>query len=440
MRLFSLHGKLALALAMTVTIGVGVGAVVASISGFLAIAILLPLLILLPLSVAVAGWLTAPAARLLRALDGLVASYRDGDFSLSLVAKGNDELAQLVRSHNALGAALRDQRQDIVQRELMLDTVVQHTPVALILSDPHDKVVYANLAARHLLNDGRSLNGADFTALLAAAPAELREAATGSEDALVPVEIDGSEETFHVSRRVFRLHGRPHRLHLFRRMTRELSRQEVAVWKKMIRVISHELNNSLAPISSMAHSGAELARRGQLEQLPGIFATVGERARHLHDFVAGYARFSKLPVPRPEAVRWEGFVELLAPQISARFVGRAPSQRGWFDRGQIAQALINLANNALEACSAAEAIEIEAIVTAGEFRIEVRDRGSGMSEAVLASALLPFYSTKRSGTGLGLALSREIVEAHGGRIALANREGGGLIVTLSLPIAAAPSS
>jgi signal transduction histidine kinase len=218
-------------------------------------------------------------------------------------------------------------------------------------------------------------------------------------------------------------------------MTRELSRQEVAVWKKMIRVISHELNNSLAPITSLAHSGAELARRGQLEQLPGIFARVGERARHLHDFVAGYARFSKLPVPRPEAVRWDEFAEMLSPQVAAAFVGRSPSQRGWFDRGQIAQALINLANNAVEAGSAVEAVEIEAMVTAGEFRIEVRDRGSGMSEAVLASALLPFYSTKRSGTGLGLALTREIVEAHGGRIALATRDGGGLIVTLSLPLA-----
>jgi nitrogen fixation/metabolism regulation signal transduction histidine kinase len=439
MRLFSLHGKLALVLAVAVTAGVLAGAVATSIEGFSAIAILLPLLVLLPLSFVSAGWLTAPATRLLRALDSLVASYRDGDFSLSLVAKGNDELAQLVRSHNALGAALREQRQDIVQRELMLDTVVQHTPVALILSDPHDKVVYANLAARHLLNDGRSLNGADFSTLLAAAPAELREAVTGSEDALVPVEIDGTEETFHVSRRIFRLHGRPHRLHLFRRMTRELSRQEVAVWKKMIRVISHELNNSLAPISSMAHSGTELARRGQLDQLPGIFATIGERARHLHDFVAGYARFSKLPVPRPEAVRWDAFVEMLAPQLTAQFVGRAPSQRGWFDRGQIAQALINLANNAVEAGSPVADVEIEAAVQSGEFRIEVRDRGSGMSEAVLASALLPFYSTKRSGTGLGLALTREIVEAHGGRIALNTREGGGLIVTLSLPIAAAPS-
>jgi nitrogen fixation/metabolism regulation signal transduction histidine kinase len=435
MRPFSLHGKLALVLALTVATGVLAGVLGSSLLGFSPIAILLPLLLLLPLAIWCAGLLAAPATRLLRALDSMVASYRDGDFSLSLVARGRDELAQLVRSHNALGAALRDQRQDIIQRELMLDTVVQHTPVALVLSDPHDKVVYANLAARHLLRDGRSLNGADFSQLLDTVPAELRKALAGGEDALVPVEIDGSEETFHVSRRVFRLHGRAHRLHLFRRMTRELSRQEVAVWKKMIRVISHELNNSLAPITSLAHSGAELARRGQLEQLPGIFAMVGERARHLHDFVAGYARFSKLPVPRPEAVRWDEFAEMLSPQVAAAFVGRSPSQRGWFDRGQIAQALINLANNAVEAGSAVEAVEIEAMVTAGEFRIEVRDRGSGMSEAVLASALLPFYSTKRSGTGLGLALTREIVEAHGGRIALATRDGGGLIVTLSLPLA-----
>jgi two-component system nitrogen regulation sensor histidine kinase NtrY len=147
--------------------------------------------------------------------------------------------------------------------------------------------------------------------------------------------MDGSEETFHVSQRGFRLQGRPHRLHLLRRMTRELSRQEVASWKRLIRVISHELNNSLAPISSLAHSGAELARRGDLERVPGVLRDHRrERARHLHGFIDGYAQFAKLPAPRLETVDWAAFLAGLAAHSAFRIDGAAPSPAiGAFDAG-----------------------------------------------------------------------------------------------------------
>jgi signal transduction histidine kinase len=272
--------------------------------------------------------------------------------------------------------------------------------------------------------------------VIADSPEALRHAVESHEDALFTVDMDGSEETFHLSQRSFRLQGRPHRLQLFRRMTRELSRQEVAAWKRVIRVVSHELNNSLAPISSLAHSGAELARRGNLERLPGVFATIGERARHLHGFIDGYARFAKLPAPRQAAVEWPGFLESLSLHCQFRLEGPLPGQPGWFDPAQIEQVLINLVKNAHEAATEGGDDDVTlAISTVGrDVRIEVADRGPGMSQNVLAQALLPFYSTKRSGTGLGLALAREIVEAHGGRIALANRADGGLRVTLLLPL------
>ena len=431
---FSVEGKLAALLLAVYACGVLTAGLFANLLNGDQWALLLAFLLGAPVVLLIARQAVQPAARLLRALQGAVASYRDGDFSLSIANDRNDELGQLVVVHNELGQTLREQRQHLVQRELLLDTVVQNTPVSLVLTESSGRVAYANLAARKLFNDGKSLGGQAFQSIIAALPAVVREAVASGEDALFTVPLDGNDETFHVSQRSFRLQGRAHRLYLFRRMTRELSRQEVATWKRVIRVISHELNNSLAPISSMAHSGAELARRGDTTRLPQVFASISERTQHLHGFIDGYVRFAKLPVPRVEPVAWTEFVATLAEQVTFRLVGALPEDAAWFDRVQIEQVLINLIKNAHESGGAADAVALSVRRVADEFHIEVADRGSGMSEAVLANALLPFYSTKRSGTGLGLALAREIVEAHAGRIQLANRSGGGLRVRLVLPV------
>lgn len=404
------------------------------------IALAVAVLVMLPLVAWLAAFWLAPLLRLMRALEGAVLSYRDGDFSLNLAPDGPPELAMLTRLHAELGLALREQRQHLAQRELLLDTVVQNTPVALVLTAPSERIAIANLAARQLLGDGRSLTGLDFPTVIAALPETLREALSGDGDRLFAVTLpDGSEETFHHSTRAFRLQGQPHRLRLLRRMTRELSRAEVATWKRVIRVLSHELNNSLAPISSLAHSGAELARRGDTERLPQVLASIGERATHLHRFLSGYASFAKLPAPRREEVDWAAFLNRLATLGEFNLDGEVPAQPGWFDAAQIEQALLNLIKNAHESGSDPDEISLRLGLVGSELRIEVLDRGPGMSEAVLAQALLPFYSTKRSepgsqgGTGLGLALVREIAEAHDGRIALNNRDGGGLRVAISLP-------
>jgi signal transduction histidine kinase len=375
----------------------------------------------------------APMRSLFRALTGTVGSYRDGDYGFSLSWAGGGELGDLVASHNALGDALREQRLALVQRELLLDTIVQNTPVAMLLLDPARRIVLANLAARKLLGDGRRLEGHAFAELLDAAPAPMREAFERGGDGMFSVGDDDDEDIYHLSRRRFRLNGREHELVLLRQLTAELRRQEVHTWKKVIRVISHELNNSLAPIASLAHSGAELLRRGQPERVPAALATIEDRARHLEGFIRGYARFAKLPAPRTVPVDWPRFIAQLRDQVMFSMEGPVPPGSVRVDAAQFEQALLNLIKNAHESGSPARDVQVAIRRLPTDWRIDVLDRGSGMNESVLSNALLPFYSTKRNGTGLGLALAREIAEAHGGRIALLNREGGGLCVSLTLP-------
>jgi two-component system nitrogen regulation sensor histidine kinase NtrY len=395
------------------------------------------LLCVVPIAIVTIRAQVQPILSLFRALEGTVTSYRDGDFSFGLHWPRNDELSDLVRAHNTLGDVLREQRLGLVQRELLLDTMVQNTPVAMLLvaDTPGDArtIVYANLAARQLLSAGRKLEGHPLPSVLAAATPALGEALARGGDGLFSAGEGEDEEVYHLARRDFSLNGRRHELLLLRQLTAELRRQEVQTWKKVIRVISHELNNSLAPLASLAHSGAELVRRGQTERLPQILETIGERTRHLESFILGYARFAKLPTPRLETCPWDALVARLASQAGFRLGGALPPAPARIDVAQMEQALLNLLKNAHESGSPPQDVELQIRHVQNVVRIDVLDRGSGMNDAVLTNALVPFYSTKRSGTGLGLALAREIAEAHGGRITLSNRDGGGLAVTLILP-------
>lgn len=433
-RVRSLDGRLALWIFAVAAIssGIGAGAGVRLESAWTGL--FTGILVAAPLTILATRRFLSPIYAVLQALADGVSAMRDADFSLNLASDRDDELGQLLTLYNEVSSALRDERQSIYQRELLLDAVIQASPLALLLTTDRGDVIYDNAAARRWFFAGRRMAGTNLSKVLELLPLPIADAVRAERQGLVQTEAGGDLEVFHLSHRWFHLNARRHRLVLIERLTHEIHRKEVETWKKVIRLISHELRNSLGPIASLARSGRRLSELEDPTRLMTVLSTIEERAEHLEEFISGYARFAKLPLPRPQPVPWDGFIAQLRQTESFRWVGEAPSGSGYFDAGQIEQALINLIRNAREAGSADEEIEVQVEVGPVPGQVfAVRDRGTGMTPAVLQSALLPFYSTKRSGTGLGLPLCREIAEAHGGRLQITQRAGGGLEVVLTLP-------
>ena len=396
-------------------------------------------------ALAIAGtlWLSnrqrSPYRAQLMALKGLVSSWREGDFSTSIALPDEPALADLTATLNALGDALRAERQTLVQRELLLDTMIQNSPTALILFDQAQVVTYANVAARELCAQQPRLEGLRLHELQALLPTGLIHAELSAGDALVSPLVEepsaGSElERYQRSCRHFKLQGQTHVLLMLRSVTRALVRSEVGAWKQVFRLMSHELNNSLAPIASLSRSAQTLIDRADTQKARQVLDTVQERAQHLSEFLNRYAKFAKLPAPELKLVAWEPLLKgILAIAGAGKLVECTGTDTAQLDTAQIEQALLNLIKNALEAGSPADAIALSLTRIGDRFCLRIFDAGQGMSDSVMRQALLPFFSTKREGTGIGLALVREIIEAHGGSIQLASRTPNGLVVTLWFP-------
>jgi nitrogen fixation/metabolism regulation signal transduction histidine kinase len=341
----------------------------------------------------------------------------------------------LIRERDDLKRAAEVERGERDEQTRLLQAVVDNAPMAIVVYGDTGKIAYSNAQARALFAEGAPLQSENFLRLIQHAPDGLKQALVRDGDALFTVDTAGQNESYALSRRFFELAGDRHTLLMVKELTPELGRQEIDVWKNVIRIINHELNNSLAPISSMVHSARLIAKNPeQLSKLERVFDTIEERTRHLNAFLEGYARFARLPKPRLDAVAWQPFLDGLQALFPQARVGIAPSPEGWFDAGQIQQVLINLLKNAGEANSPADSIELAVeMALDGAATVTVSDRGSGMTDDVLKSSLVPFFSTKERGTGLGLALCKEIVEAHRGKLRVARRDGGGIEVSCWLP-------
>lgn len=332
-----------------------------------------------------------------------------------------------------------EQQRAHAEREL-LQTVVNTLPVATLVIDDVGKIVFTNSEAENLFFEGNSPRGQNFLQLLGEVHEGLRQALLSETDHIFSFGNEGESERYHLARRHFALGGEPHSMLIVRNITSELSRQENAVLRKAIRVIHHEFANSLTPVRSLLQGARAKVGRpewgAKLEQTLGV---IEDRVLHLSAFLAGFAALGRLPAARPQEVGWEAFLGRLAPLLADIDIAPAPLGRGWFDPAQIEQVIINLVKNAREAGSPPDQIRLQVSpAPEGGFRASVLDRGQGMSDEVLENALVPSFTTKATGSGMGLTLCREIIDAHRGRLRIARREGGGVAVSCWLPPRDAP--
>lgn len=393
----------------------------------------------------VSSLITQPVNSGIKALETGLLNFKDGEFSSLLAYSEDDELGRLCHTYNQTAEQLRQEKQWIYQRELMLDKVLQSSPQALVLIDSNNYVVFSNHSAKLLFNSEQKLEGLTRNELYECGSEQIKNAMEAGRDGLFHLKHahlkdnqlsqDDETQTWHLSTGQFLLNNHSHRLYIFKQLTRELSRQEVAVWKKVIRIISHELNNSLGPMSSMLHSGKLLTQNLDEPRLGRVFSTMQERINHLNEFVQGYGKFAKLPQPKLEAIDWQSLLNSVKQEWNFSIEGDIPDNDCYADRVQLEQLLINLLKNAFESGSETELIKVKIEAKSNGTLLSVSDAGKGMSEVVMANALVPFYSTKASGSGLGLALCREIAEAHHGQLSLHNRGDGqtGLVVQVFIP-------
>jgi len=382
-------------------------------------------------------------------------NLQDGDFSISLADNTDNRSqsqAEVVTLFNQVIDKLRQEKQSLYQRELLLDKVVNASDVVTVLVNHRDTIIFANRAAEHFFSR-KGMLGGSWKMLLAEQMPELSQH-DDKDNAIIQLMLAESsygnycaddvnsatmktEQSWHLSRHHLKLHGSRHQLTLLKPITQAMHQQELQTWKKVIRVINHELNNSIAPISSMCHSGSILAERLAEPQLTRVFSTISKRINKLAEFIKSYSQLARLSRPQKQSFDLMKTLEQLqelyqfdldCPLSSLMFLG---------DESQIEQLLINLLKNAQQASSehkTERASQVTLVCQQDQLRITVRDFGAGMPVEILPKAFLPYYSTKADGSGIGLSICREISDGHQGQISLNNHPEGGLQVEVYLPL------
>jgi nitrogen fixation/metabolism regulation signal transduction histidine kinase len=370
-------------------------------------------------------------------LSNLLEALREGDYSLrGSRARRGDAVGEVVWEINALAHTLREQRLAVEEKSALLAKVIAALDLAVLALDPEHRLQLANPAAERLL-------GASFDRLAGRSAEDLAigDCLAGADTQIVERSFAGGSGRWEIRRTRFRENGRPHDLIVISDLSRALREEERLAWQRLLRVLGHELNNSLAPIRSMA---ATLSKLIASEPPPDDWRddarsgldVIGVRAEALARFMARYTALARLPPPNRREVAFDELA-LRAARLEQRLdvcVSASPALRIDVDADQIEQALINLIQNATDAAlTQAGGVQLRWNVAADQLVVEITDEGPGLPPS--ENLFVPFFTTKPGGSGIGLVLARQIVEQHGGALTLENRrDARGCVARLRLPL------
>jgi nitrogen fixation/metabolism regulation signal transduction histidine kinase len=374
--------------------------------------------------------------RPLQTVSNLLAALREDDFSIrARTAATNDALGHVMIEVNALAETLRAQRLGAQEATALLRAVMAEIDVAIFAFDAQRRLVLANRYGERLL-------AREASDLLGRPAEELGlDEALHQDASLRDLHFPGGAGRWEIRRTKFWQGGVPHELLVLSDLSQPLREQERQAWKRLIRVIGHELNNSLAPIKSIAGSLELLLGRTPppadwRDDMQHGLGVIASRADALSRFTGAYARLARLPPPERKRVEFEPLVRRVIALESRLSIAVLPSPPVALtaDPDQLEQLLINVVRNAVDA-----ALETGGCVSIGwqtashALEVVVSDEGPGLQNT--ANLFVPFFTTKAGGSGIGLVLSRQIAEAHGGTFSLDNRsDRRGTQATLRLPL------
>ena len=373
----------------------------------------------------------------LQTLSNLLGALREGDFSVrGRSPRPDDALGEVMREVNTLGSTLREQRLGALEATMLLRTVMREIDVAIFAFDENQRLRLVNRAGERLL-------AAPTERLLGQTAAELRllTCLEGPPQLTMQTVFPGAAGRWGVRRTRIRERGLPLELVVISDLTQALSEQELQAWQRLVRVLGHELNNSLAPIKSIAGSLLTILSRQPLaedwrDDMQRGLSVITSRSESLSRFIGAYARLAKLPRPQLQPLdvaasvsRAASFETRLPVEVVA---GPEVTVQG--DPDQLEQVLINLLRNAADASlSTGGGVRIGWRRDGPMLEIWLKDDGPGLSGT--ANLFVPFFTTKPGGSGIGLVLSRQIAEGHGGALTLENRaDGPGCVARLRLPL------
>ena len=375
--------------------------------------------------------------RPLQTLSNMHAALREGDYSMrARVFSREDALGELMYEINQLTELLREQKLGALEAHALLSKVMSEIDVAVFTFDGEQRLKLVNRAGEKLL-------GRNVERLLGKTAQDLglAECLEGDSARTLELAFAGRSGRWGMRRSTFRQGGVPHQLMVITDLSRALREEERQAWQRLVRVLGHELNNSLAPVRSIADSLETLVKRDSRPQdweddLRRGLRVIAERSEALSRFMRDYARLTRLPEPKLASVDLAALVRRVAglePRLAVTVVD-GPAVTVEADADQLEQLLINLIRNAVDAVlETGGAVQVGWSAALGQVSVVVRDEGPGISNPT--NLFVPFFTTKPGGSGIGLALSRQIAEAHNGSLTLANRAGArGCEARLQLPV------